>query len=316
ELHAFDDVELELETLRLFDGDHAFLADFLHRLGDLLADFAVAVGGDDADLGDLGRTGNVLGTALQVLDDLGHGQIDAALQVHRVDAGGDRSHALANDRLGEHGRGGGAVTGEVVGLRGHFAQHLRAHVLELVLELDFLGDGDAVLGDAGSAEALVDDDVAALGAERHLHRVGERVDALEDALTRIAREFHVLGSHCSVPLLRMVVRKVQVKIGSADDPHDVAFLHDQQVLAVELDLGSGPLAEQDTVPHLDVERDTIAVVVARAVTDGDDLALARLFLGAVGDDDAAGRLFLGLDAADQNAVVQRTECHIYDLFLG
>ena len=54
ELHAFDDVELELEALGFLDGDHAFLADLLHRLGDLLADFAVAVGRDDADLGDLG----------------------------------------------------------------------------------------------------------------------------------------------------------------------------------------------------------------------------------------------------------------------
>ena len=39
ELHAFDDVQLELETLGLFDGDDAFLADLLHGLGDLLADF-------------------------------------------------------------------------------------------------------------------------------------------------------------------------------------------------------------------------------------------------------------------------------------
>src|SRR5690606_18557119 len=80
------------------------------------------------------------------------------------------------------------------------------------------------------------------------------------------------------------------------------------------DLGAGPLAEQHAVADLDVESDAIAVVVASAIADGDDLALARLLLGAVGDDDAAGRLFLGLDAADQNAVVQRTECHVYDLF--
>ena len=45
---------------------------------------------------------------------------------------------------------------------GDFAHHLRAHVLELVGELDFLGDGDAVLGDARRAERLVEDDVAAL----------------------------------------------------------------------------------------------------------------------------------------------------------
>ena len=41
------------------------------------------------------------------------------------------------------------VAGGVVGLGGDFAQHLRAHVLEFVFEFDFLGDGDAVLGDGG-----------------------------------------------------------------------------------------------------------------------------------------------------------------------
>ena len=178
ELHALDDVELELEALGLLDGDHAFLADLLHRVGDLLADDGVAVGGDDADLGDLLRCRRPASSALlRSSTTLVDGVVDAALEVHRVHAGGDRLHALADDRLGEHGRGGGAVAGDVVGLRGDFAQHLRAHVLELVLELDLLGDGDAVLGDARRAEALVDDDVAALGAERHLHRVGEDVDA-------------------------------------------------------------------------------------------------------------------------------------------
>ena len=113
--------------------------------------------------------------------------------------GGDRLHAFAHDRLGEHGGGGGAVTGVVVGLRGHFAQHLRAHVLELVLELDLLGDGDAVLGDARGAEALVDHDVAALGAEGDLDRVGEGVDAGEDAFARVAREAYFLGSHFVSP---------------------------------------------------------------------------------------------------------------------
>jgi len=84
-----------------------------------------------------------------------------------------------HDGLGEHGRGRGAVAGDVVGLRGHFAHHLGAHVLELVFEFDFLGNRDTVLGDARCAEGLVDHDVAALGAEGDLHRIGENVDAAQ-----------------------------------------------------------------------------------------------------------------------------------------
>src|SRR6185295_14807858 len=72
---------------------------------------------------------------------------------------------------------------------------MRAHILELVLELDLLGDGDAVLGDARGAEALVEDDVAALGAERHLDRVGEDVDAAHDPLTGVARKAYVFRCH-------------------------------------------------------------------------------------------------------------------------
>ena len=123
-------------------------------------------------------------------------EIDAALQIHRIHAGGDELRAFAHDRLGQNGRGRGAVAGGVVGLRGHLAHHLRAHVLELVVELDLLGDGDAVLGDAGRAERLVEHDVAALGAQRHLDGVGENVDAAQHSVARVGRKTYVLGCHC------------------------------------------------------------------------------------------------------------------------
>ena len=78
-----------------------------------------------------------------------HGLVDAALDLHRVVPGGHELGALAVDGLGQHGGGGGAVTGDVGGLGGDFLDELGAHVLELVFEFDFLGDGDAVLGDEG-----------------------------------------------------------------------------------------------------------------------------------------------------------------------
>src|SRR6185437_12284198 len=94
-----------------------------------------------------------------------------------------------------------------------------------------------------------------------------------------------------------------------DDAHDVAFLHDDQLFAVELDLGAGPLAEQHPVARLDVERMEFAILTPRAGADGDDLALLRLLLGGVRDDDPAGGLFLLFEAANHHAVVQGTEMH-------
>ena len=96
--------------------------------------------------------------------------------------------AFAGDSLRQNGRGRGAVAGLVVGLRGDFAHHLRAHVFDLVGKFDFLGDGDAVFGDARSAEALFDHDVAALGTERDFDRVGEHVDATQHFFAGIGAE--------------------------------------------------------------------------------------------------------------------------------
>jgi hypothetical protein len=53
ELHALDEVDGRVDALALFDRDHAVLADLVHRLGDLVADLLVLVGGAHADLGDL-----------------------------------------------------------------------------------------------------------------------------------------------------------------------------------------------------------------------------------------------------------------------
>src|SRR5215472_16007442 len=94
---------------------------------------------------------------------------------------------------------------------------------------------------------------------------------------------------------------------SGDHAHDVGLLHDQEVLAVELDFGAGPFAEQHPVAGLDVGLDDLASLVAITWPYRDDLALRGLLLGGVGDDDAALRFFLGIDAFHDHAVVQGTE---------
>src|SRR6516164_475870 len=193
ELHAFDDIKLGLERLGFLDRDDAFVADLLHGVRKELADFGIAVGGDGADLGDLLVRGDLLGVLFEVGDHGFYREIDTALEIHRVHARGNRLGAFAHDRGGKHGCGGGAVTGRIGRVPGDFAHHLRAHVLELVVELDFLGDGDAVLGDAGSAERLVEHDVAAFRAERHLDGVVEDVDAAQHAIAGIHAEFDFFG---------------------------------------------------------------------------------------------------------------------------
>src|SRR3954451_22093545 len=89
------------------------------------------------------------------------------------------------------GAGGGRPPPRhVVGRRGDLADELGALVLEDVLDLDLTRDRDAVVGDGGGAELLVEHDVAALRAEGHLDRVGHGVPA---GLERRARLGVVLG---------------------------------------------------------------------------------------------------------------------------
>ncbi len=192
-----------LDGLAFLDGDDAVLADLFHGLGDDLADLLVVVGGDGGDVFHvpLGLDGD--GHLLELLDDLVHGPLDAAFHEHGIDAGDDGAEALVIDGLGQDGGGGGAVAGHVARLRGHVLDHLGAHVLVLVFEGDFLGHGDAVLGDGRRAEAFLQDDIAALGPQGDLDSPGELAHALANGIAGFLFKCDLLG-HASSPSSKIV----------------------------------------------------------------------------------------------------------------
>src|SRR5205807_1707468 len=94
-----------------------------------------------------------------------------------------------------------------------------------------------------------------------------------------------------------------------DHAHDVALLHDQELFAIDLDLGPGPFAKQHAVADFDVDGDELTRLVAATGAYGEDLALGGLFLRGVRNNDAARGLFLRIDALDDNPVVKRTKLH-------
>ncbi len=195
ELHAFYDGQFVLQARAFFDGDHAFLAYTLHGFGDDVTDGGVGVGGDGADLSDGLGVGARLGQLLQLGDDSDGRLVDAALQIHRVHAGSDGLQAFVDDGLGQHGGGGGAVTGLVVGLGRDVLDQLGAHVLEAILQLDFLGNGNAVLGDGRSTEALLQHHVAAFRAEGRFYRISQDVHTDQHLLACGVAEFDFFSSH-------------------------------------------------------------------------------------------------------------------------
>ena len=205
ELHAFDDFNFGLKTFVFFDSDHAFVANALHGVSNKAADLRFAIGRDCADLGDFVRILDRTRGGFDRSHNLGGGHVDAALQIHRVHAGGDGFHAFANDGLGQNGGGGGAVTGFVVGAGSDFLHHLRAHVFELVSQFDFLGNRHTVFGDARCAKGLVDHDIAAFGAQGHFDSIGQNVDATQHAVAGIGVKTYVFSSHCANSRLNWLV---------------------------------------------------------------------------------------------------------------
>ena len=204
-MHSLDDLELGLQRLRLFNRDHAVFANLVHRFGDQLSDVAIVVGRNSGDVRQLFLALDLLRHALQFSDDLLGRQLNSALQRHRICARGHVLHAFTKDCLRENCRGGGAVAGFVVRFDGDFANHLRAHVFVLVLELDLFGDRDAVFGDHGRAKLLAQNNVATFWSQRHAHRIREHVHTLKH---RIACFFSKLQFFCrhSCFLLNLICR--------------------------------------------------------------------------------------------------------------
>ena len=192
EAHAFGELELQAEGVRLVDGDDAFLADLVHRLGDDLADLGIS-SGDRGRGRDLLLGLHVLGGGGQLGDDCRDGLLDAPLQAHRVGAGGHVAQALADHRLGQDGRRRGAVSGDVVGLLGNFLDELGADLLVRILELDLFGDAHAIVGDGRGTPLLLQHDVAALGSKGHLDGVGEDIHPALEAAPCLSVELNQFG---------------------------------------------------------------------------------------------------------------------------
>ena len=279
--------------LGFFDRDDAVLADLLHGLGNHVADGRIAVGGDAANLSD-----HVARNRARELADFfdGHfdGLIDAALDRHRVGARGNGFHAFAEDGLREDGRGGGAVAGNVRSLGGNFAQHLRAHIFQRILEFDLFGDGDAVLSNGRAAEFFLEHHVAAARAERDLYGIGQLIDAAQDCLAGIVT-INDLFCHLNNFLVCLTARQAALVAFSAVATKIPRTSSSRMMMySLPSSLISLPeyLPNRMRSPGLHVECDERAVFQPLAVAGGEDFAFLRLLLGGIGNDDAVACGFL------------------------
>src|SRR5437660_1749144 len=104
---------------------------------------------------------------------------------------------------------------------------------------------------------------------------------------------------------RLPARSSSLSLGrTGENSQNFVFFHDQEIFAIELNLGSGILAEQDPVALFYCQGEYLAFIVRAALADGDDFALLRLVFGAIRNDDSATSRFSFFHATHQDAVME------------
>ena len=272
-LHSLHSLQKGMPGFRILDGDNAILADRLHCSSYDFANFPVAVGRDGSHLGDgtlIHRLRQLAKCAafdpLSVLvasaNNRNHCLFDAAPQCHRVGARRHRLHTFAEDGLRKNRRRGGAVARHVARLGSDFLHKLGSDILHRILQLDLFGHGHPVFGNGRRAKLLFNYDVAALGTKRRLNGVRQRVYATQDRLTGLLTVQNLLCHTCNSPFLIQWlilgartfkgVNTSQRHLLFLDDAKDFFLAHDEKLLAVEFDLGTGVFPEEHAVARLDI----------------------------------------------------------------
>ena len=98
-----------------------------------------------------------------------------------------------------------------------------------------------------------------------------------------------------------------------DDRQHFVLFHDEVILPIELDFLAGILTEEDRVAGCDVQGNALAIVLGLAASGRDDFALLGFFLRRVGNDDSPDLLFAFFKALDDDAVVERSDIHGFEL---
>ena len=174
-LHAFDQVKLGQHGLGLFDGDDAVLGNLFHSVCDHSADILVT-GGNGSDLLDVVLALDGSAHCLDGFDCCIGGLSHALAQDDGICTCCQVLHTFVDHGLCQNSCGRGAVTCDIVGLGGNFLYELCAHVLERILEFNFLCNGNTIICDRRSAVGLIQNNVSALGSKCDLNCISEFID--------------------------------------------------------------------------------------------------------------------------------------------
>lgn len=126
----------------------------------------------------------------------GHAALHALADVDGAGADHHMPQAFRKHCVGEQRRGGGAVANCIVGPDCGISQQLSSQIFHGILELQLLGNGDAVITDHRSAILLFDEHRSYLGPERAAYGIGERGCPLQQFRTSgVVKEQICINGH-------------------------------------------------------------------------------------------------------------------------
>jgi hypothetical protein len=114
-----------------------------------------------------------MGHGFQLFNDVARRLFDTLPEEHRIYTGDNCPQSFQENCLRQQSGGSRTVPGDVAGFGRHFLDHLGAHVLVLIFQLDFPSYGYTVLGDGGRTKAFLQDDIAAARAQRYFDCLGQ-----------------------------------------------------------------------------------------------------------------------------------------------
>ena len=160
---------------------------------------------------------------LEVLDDGVDREINTALEIHRIHAGGHGLGPFLDDCRGRaqlrsscrHRPGTRSCDATSFTICAPIFSNLSSSSISLATVTPSLV--------IARPEGLVEHDIASLGAERHPHRIGENIDAAQHLFARLDREFDLLGTHCV--LLKQFVAVFHTPVGSWSQSLDLDWFH-------------------------------------------------------------------------------------------
>ena len=279
ELHTLNNSDVGVAALRLLNSDDTVFRNLAHGIGQQLTNLLVVVGTDGGHLLYLvivviDLLSRLLNEIYNSLDSL----VDTTLQIHWVGTGGNILQALGNDGLCQDGSSSRTVTSVVASLGGYALHQLGTGILEFVFQLDFLGYGHAVLGNLGSTELLLDDDITTLGAQCHLHCISQLIHAVLQQVAGFYIEFNIF---CHNIFILQFYNSLLL-----DDCQHITLTHHQILLALELQFCATVLAIQHFVASLQNH-----LFVFCALANSLDGAVQGFLLGSVRNDDTTDFLF-------------------------